>query len=147
MTADTARVRQNYWAILVASLSCFFISAAWYTFFMNAWLSGTGRTVESITEASKAAGLSTWMPYVIAFVCAVLMATTISCVTQLTGPQTAGRGVKTGALLWLGIVVPVWATEYVFEVRPLSLFGINAGFWLIGMTVMGAIVGGWKKKA
>ena len=147
MTADAASVRQNYWAILVASLACFIISAVWYTLFMNAWLSGTGRTMESITEAGKAAGLSTWMPYVIAFVCAVLMATTISCVTQLTGPQTAGRGVKTGALLWLGIVVPVWATEYVFEVRPLSLFGINAGFWLIGMTVMGAIVGGWKKKA
>ena len=147
MTADAARVRQNYWAILVASLACFFISAGWYTLFMNAWLSGTGRTVESITEASKAAGLSTWMPYVVAFACTVLMATAISCLTQLTGQQTAGRGVKTGALLWLGFVVPVWATEYVFEVRPLSLFGINAGFWLVGMTVMGAIVGGWKKKA
>lgn len=45
-----------------------------------------------------------------------------------------------------GICSPVWATEYVFEVRPLSLFAVNAGFWLGGMTVMGAIVGGWKKK-
>jgi hypothetical protein len=27
-----------------------------------------------------------------------------------------------------------------------ALLGINAGFWLIGMILMGAIVGGWNKK-
>jgi hypothetical protein len=26
------------------------------------------------------------------------------------------------------------------------LFAINTGFWLIGMVVMGAIVGAWKKR-
>jgi hypothetical protein len=31
-------------------------------------------------------------------------------------------------------------------VRTWSLLGINAGFWLLGMMLMGAIVGGWKKK-
>lgn len=74
------------------------------------------------------------------------MATAISCVTQLTGPQTALRGIKVGVLLWAGFVLTSWSTEYVFEVRPLSLLGINAGFWLLGMALMGAIVGGWKKK-
>jgi hypothetical protein len=43
-------------------------------------------------------------------------------------------------------VFPTWATEYVFEVRPLSLLGINTGVWLVGMVMMGAIVGAWKKK-
>ena len=73
------------------------------------------------------------------------MATAISCVTQLTGPQTALRGIKVGVLLWVGFVLTTWSTKYVFEVRPLSLLGINAGFWLLGMALMGAIVGGWKK--
>jgi hypothetical protein len=49
-------------------------------------------------------------------------------------------------MLWLGFVVTTYATEYIFEVRPLSLFAINTGFWLLGMILMGAIVGGWKKK-
>jgi hypothetical protein len=30
-------------------------------------------------------------------------------------------------------------------VRPISLFFVNAGYWLLGMMLMGAIVGGWKK--
>ena len=147
MTANAARVRQNYWAIFVASLACFILSAVWYTVFMKIWLSGIGRTLDSIVAAGKAAGMNEWMQYITAFVCTGVMAAAISCITQLTGAQTAARGVKAGTLLWLGFVATVWATEYVFEVRPLSLFAVNAGFWLVGMVVMGAIVGGWKKKA
>ncbi|MFZ0745757.1 MAG: DUF1761 domain-containing protein, partial [Terracidiphilus sp.] len=63
-----------------------------------------------------------------------------------TGPQTALRGVQVAALLWFGLVVTTWSTEYVFEVRPFSLLAVNAGFWLLGMALMGAIVGAWKKK-
>jgi hypothetical protein len=146
MTTNVVRVRQNYLAILVASVTVFLLSAVWYTVFMKIWLTGIGRTLDSIVEAGKAAGMSEWMQYVTAFVCTGVMAVAISCVTQLTGPQTMARGVKVGALLWLGFVATVWATEYVFEVRPLSLFAVNAGFWLVGMVVIGAIVGGWKKK-
>ncbi len=53
---------------------------------------------------------------------------------------------KVAALLWLGCVLTTRATEYVFEVRTYKLFVINTGFWLLGMVLMGAIVGGWKKK-
>jgi hypothetical protein len=90
--------------------------------------------------------MSEVLQYGTALVSAAVIATAISCVTQLTGPQTALRGIRVAAMLWLGFVVTTWATEYIFEVRPLSLFAINAGFWLLGMILMGAIVGGWKKK-
>jgi len=65
---------------------------------------------------------------------------------SLAHDPTALRGIRTGIMLWAGIVVTTFATEYVFEVRPWSLVGINLGFWLIGMILMGAIVGAWKKK-
>ena len=91
-------------------------------------------------------GLNPALQYGTALVSAAVMATAISCVTQLTGPQTALRGIKVGALLWLGFELTSFSTEYVFEVRPWSLLGINAGFWLVGMVIMGAIVGAWKKK-
>jgi hypothetical protein len=94
-----------------------------------------------------AAGMNPNLQYATALLSAVVMAAAISCVTQLTGPQTALRGIKVALLLWLGFVLTTWSTEYVFEIRPLSLLGINAGFWLFGMSLMGAIVGGWKKKS
>ena len=74
-----------------------------------------------------------------------LLATLISSLTQLTGAQTAMRGMKVAAGLWLGCVLPIRATESVFEVRSYSLFALNIIFWLVAMLLMGAIVGAWKK--
>jgi hypothetical protein len=142
MTDAEPRVRQNYLAILVAAIACFLFEAGWYSFFLQGWLEGIGRTKEWLI----ATGVNPSLQYGTALVSAAVMATAISCVTQLTGPQTALRGIKSGALLWLGFVLTTWSTEYVFEVRTFKLLGINAGFWLGGMIVMGAIVGGWKKK-
>jgi hypothetical protein len=137
------RVKQNYLAILVAAIACFLFEAGWYSYFMQAWLNGIGRTKEWLMSS---AGYNPAVQYGTALLGAAVMATAISCVTQLTGPQTAWRGIKVGALLWLGFEATTWSTEYVFEVRPLSLLGINAGYWLLGMMLMGAIVGAWKKK-
>ena len=135
-------VRQNYWAVLVAAVACFLFEACWYSFFYQAWLSGTGRTEEWL----KGTGMNVGVQFGTALVSAAVIAMAISWLTQLTGLQTAVRGMKVALLLWLGFVLTTWATEYVFEVRPLSLFAINCGFWLIGMSLMGAIVGGWRKK-
>jgi hypothetical protein len=136
-------VRQNYWAILVAAVACFLFEAVWYTVFLQGWLDGIGRTRAWL----MASGINPNLQYATALVAAAVIASAISCVTQLTGPQTALRGIKVAVLLWLGFVLTTLSTEYIFEVRPLSLLGINAGFWLFGMCLMGAIVGGWKKKS
>lgn len=136
------RVRQNYLAITLAAVACFLFEAAWYSYFIQAWLDGIGRTSSWL----MASGVNPALQYATALVSAAILATAISCVTQLTGPQTALRGIRVAVLLWLGCVLTTWATEYVFEVRTYKLFAINTGFWLIGMVVMGAIVGGWKKK-
>jgi len=141
MSAD-ARIRQNYLADVVAAIACFAFEAVWYSIFLKQWLAGTGRTMEWLV----ATGMSPLLQYGTALVASAVMAAAISCVIQLTGPQTAVRGMRLASMLWLGFVVTTWATEYVFEVRPWSLFFINAGFWFIGMNLMGAIVGGWRAR-
>ena len=137
-----ARVRQNYLAIAAAAVACFLLEAGWYTVFMNTWLSGIGRSMQWLVSS----GMNPAFQYATALVMAALMATAISCVIQLTGKQTPLRGIKVGALLWAGFELTTWSTEYIFEVRPISLFLVNAGYWLVGMMLMGAIVGAWKKK-
>ena len=138
-----ARVRQNYLANLVAAIACFLLEAGWYSAFMSTWLNGIGRTMQWLMSS----GMNPAIQYATALVMAAVMATAISCVIQLTGKQTALRGIKVGALLWAGFELTTWSTEYIFEVRPISLFLVNAGYWFFGMTLMGAIVGAWKKKA
>ena len=142
MTIQESRVKQNYLAILVAAVACFLLEAGWYSIFLQPWLNGIGHTSQWLMGM----GVNPALQFAVALAAEAVIAAGRSCLIQLTGVQTAMRGVKVAALLWLGFVLPVWSTEYVFEIRPWSLLGINAGFWLIGMMLMGAIVGGWKKK-
>jgi hypothetical protein len=141
--SEDSRVRQNYWADIVAAIACFVLEAVWYSVFYQSWLNGIGRTQE------WAGSTKSLFPFqcATALAAGLVMAAAISCVTQLTGPQTMYRGMRVATALWMGFVITVWATEYVFEVRPWSLLFINAGFWFLGMNIMGAIVGGWKAKA
>ena len=142
MIDEVARVRQNYLAITLAAVACFLFEAAWYSYFLQSWLDGIGRTREWVVSS----GVNPALQYGTALLSAAVIAGAISCVTQLTGPQTVLRGMRVAALLWLGCVLTTWGTEYAFEVRTYKLFAINTGFWLLGMVLMGAIVGGWKKK-
>ncbi|MGA7340844.1 MAG: DUF1761 domain-containing protein [Terracidiphilus sp.] len=142
MPIEQSRVRQNYLAILVAAIACFLFEASWYTLFLDAWIQGVGRSREWLMNQ----GVNPILQYATALVSAAVIAAAISAATQLTGAQTAFRGIKVAAFLWLGFVLTTWATEYVFEIRSYALFAINTGFWLIGMVAMGAIVGAWKKK-
>jgi Protein of unknown function (DUF1761) len=139
---EQARVKTNYWAIIVAAIACFMLEAIWYSIFLQAWLDGLGRTRDIMMHQ----GISEYLQYATALVAAAVMAIAISTVTQLTGPLTARRAIKVGALLWFAFVFTTWSTEYVFEVRSFALLGIKTGFWLLGAMVMGAIVGTWKKK-
>jgi hypothetical protein len=142
MINELKSVRQNYLAITVAAIANFLFEAVWYSYFYQAWLDGIGRTQQFIDQS----GVSLPLQFTTALLASAVIAGAISCVVQLTGEQTALRGIRVAVLLWLGFVLTTWATEYAFEVRTYKLFAINTGFWLLGMMLMGAIVGAWRKK-
>jgi hypothetical protein len=141
MPEGQPRIRQNYFAITMAAIACFLLEAGWYSFFLQSWLDGIGRTREWMLGT----GVNPALQYGAALLSAALVAAVISGFTQFTGPQTALRGIKVAAGLWLGCILPTVATECVFELRTYRLFALNVGFWFVAMIVMGAIVGGWKK--
>ena len=134
-------IRQNYLAIVTAAFACFLFEAVWYGYFNQLWLNGVDRTQEWLMTHNAHPSLQ----YGAALISAGVIAAAISYIVQYTGEQTSARGIRIGALLWFAIVVPTWGTEYMFELRPWSLLGINTGLWAFSMMIMGAIVGGWKK--
>lgn len=141
MPMISPRVRNNYLAIAVAAMTSILFLAIFYTIFLDVWLGGIGR--DRMWLAGN--GASQTLQSAAAVLAAGLLATSISSFVQLTGEQTAVRGMKVAAGLWLGCVVPICAVETVFEVRGYSLFALNVIFWFIAMLIMGAIVGGWKE--
>jgi hypothetical protein len=133
----------NWVAILVAAIASFLFEALWFSVFMSQWLAGIGRTMEWLTSS----GMSPAIQYGVAILCSVIVATVLTICIQASGEQTALRGIICGAIIWFGFVATSWATEYIFEVRTLQIYAINAGYSLFDLMLIGAIVGAWKKKS
>jgi hypothetical protein len=104
------------------------------------WLVGIGKTAEEI----RAPGMPKWLPHVVTLISNFAMAYVLGWLILASGPQTVIRGVQVGAILWV-LIGAAFATEYVFEGRSLQIYAINAGYPLVGMILMGAVLGAWKK--
>ena len=80
--------------------------------------------------------------YLAAFVGSILTAFVLSRVIVLTGARSAGAGAATGILLWLGFVVPIMLGSVLWERKSVKLYIINVGYYLVSMTIIGAVIGG-----
>jgi hypothetical protein len=130
----------NIWAVLVAAVVYWMLGAAWFTILSNPWLASIGKTMDQL----KQEGVNPGVAYGVAFVCNLIIAYVLDWVVITTGEQTAMRGIMLGALLWVGFVGTTIGTAHIFEARSLEGFVLTAGYPLVGMLLMGAIVGGWK---
>jgi len=119
-------VRHNWFAIAVATLLYFLLGGAWFEVFLPPWLGAMG--------------------YVWALAAALVLAIFMSWAVQVADAQTVVGGLKVAAWTWFGVVLTTWSTEYAFEARTVQLLVINTGYCLVGMLLMGAILGGWKKR-
>jgi hypothetical protein len=135
--------RINHVAVIVAAVVYFVLGAGWFTFFSQAWLAGIGKTMEQMQHS----GVPPAVPYALAFVCNLIMAYALAFLAGITAHTKASSGAKLGALLGIAFVATAFATEYAFEARSVQIFAINAGYPVVGMIIMGAIVGGWRGKA
>lgn len=155
----------NFLAILVAALSTFLVGFIWYNpkVFGTIWMNETGMTDEKARQSNmlKTFGLT--------FIFALMFAFMIPSITihQMGALQLAGgnandealiaflqvhgenfRTFKHGALHgFIGgifLALPIVATNSIFEQKSWKYTFVTAGYWVIVMTVMGAIICGWK---
>ena len=133
----------NHIAIVVAAVACFMRGAGWYTVLADRWAAGVGKTMEQL----KAESGGSLVPMVMGFVAILVMCYTLNSLLTRLGDTTAASGAKVGAFVALGFVAANIALNYAFELRGVTLWTINTGYVLVGLTVAGAIIGGWRKKA
>jgi Na+-driven multidrug efflux pump len=133
----------NHFAVVVAAIVFFMLGAGWYTVLADPWAAGVGKTMEQLKRESS----GSFMPMVMGFVAILVMCYTLNSLLNRLGDTTAGGGAKVGAFIALGFVAANIALNYAFELRGVTLWTINTGYVLVGLTVAGAIIGGWRKKA
>ena len=135
-------MKTNYLAVIVAAIAYWLLGAIWYgVVFGKAWMA-----LEHMTE-EQARSMNPVLPYVITLALNVLIAYALAQICIWRNADTLGRGASVGVLLWIGFVGPVTFTTYMYEMRPKELYAINQFFPLAGFVLMGAILGGWKKKS
>ena len=127
----------NIWAILAATISAFVIGGLWYSPFLlvSAWKRANGFTADPPAAGPKG--------FVIAFLLSLVMAFNLAMF--LNAPTTTlAFGAMAGFLAGAGWVTTGIGIVSLFEHRPLNYVLINGGYLTVALTVMGAILGGWR---
>jgi L-cystine uptake protein TcyP (sodium:dicarboxylate symporter family) len=129
----------NWLAVPVAALSAFVLGGIWYgPIFGKAWQRLSGVTDEQIQNANPA------VIYGGAFVLNLVMATSLSLLLQLHPTPALGSGIAVGTLLGLTLIAASMGINYLFARKPLQLWLVDAGYMVLLMAVMGAILGAWR---
>ena len=127
----------NYWAVVVAAIVPMVLGALWYTpaLFARPWMRAVGRT------EAEMGGMG--LGYVLSAVAAVLSSYALARIERWAQVDDLWNGVLVGLLVWVGFVAPVLAVTTYFGGRPRVLWFINAGYQLVSLAIMGAILGAW----
>ena len=128
----------NWLAVIVAAIVKFAIGAGWFTaLFGKRW-----RALQGIAEGSSMSGLPTAM--VVQIIGDLIMAYVLARFILHYGVAGIGGGLLIGFMAWLGFVATIMVGMIFYEKKPAELIAINAGYQLVGILVMGAIIGVWQ---
>lgn len=135
----------NLLAVLVAALASMVLGFLWYgPLFGKPWMAAMGFTKDSMDKA-KAKGMT--MNYVLMAVGSLVMAYVLSHVTSfaMAYMQVSGymAGLSSGFWTWLGFILPVVMGDQLWGGKPWKLLPITAGYYLVSLMIMGAILASW----
>ena len=140
MTHDIDLKRINYLAVVLAAIAAMVIGGIWYNpaVLGAKWMAAAGLTAPPEESMVRAYALG----FIVALVVAFCLALVIDWVKA--GSWMCGAGIA--IVCWLGFALTVRADGVIFAGRPLGLFWIDGGYDLVAYAVMGAIIGGWRRK-
>jgi hypothetical protein len=129
----------NFIAVLVGAIINMVVGAVWYSplLFAKEWMKLTGKKMTSSDKnaANKMYGIS--------FVISLVLSYVLAHFLFFTSAHTAVEGVKTALWVWVGFVTATQLPSFLFEGRPTKLFAINAGYYLVSLVIMGAVLANW----
>ena len=157
----------NFYAILVATLVSLLVGFVWYNpkVFGTIWMNETGMTEEKAQQGNmlKIFGLTIVYSFLISFMLSGMVIHQIGALGMIGGevekalPSYAAfmadygdafRSFKHGALhgCMTGVlfVLPITAINSLFEHKSWKYILVTGGFWVVTLTIMGAIICGWK---
>jgi hypothetical protein len=120
----------NWLAVVIAAVANLVIGFIWYMpqVMGRRWEAAAGRTMAQLAGPM----------WVVVIVTSLVAAYVVALVAASAGDVV--NGAVWGFVLWL-LVAAVMAGSILFEGRNWMYWGLNAGYWLLSLLVMGGIVG------
>jgi len=128
----------DWLAVLVATAIAFMLGAAWYSkaLFGNTWMRDVGLTEEVVASANMPRTMAG--AFVLQFIAAV-------AVSAFLGTGSSWQeGLHVGLLIGLFWVATAYGVTYLFEQRPLRLWLVNAGYYVVWYALIGTIIGAFE---
>jgi hypothetical protein len=132
--------RPNYLGIIAGAVVFFAFGAIWYTLLSGPWIAAVGKTKEEFAAAG-------FWPYVVSFAACLLVAYCFDNMLWHYERADAMKGAQVGLLTSVCIATAMLATTYSFELRPVTLVLIDAGYCIVGFVISGAVVGAIRGRA
>ena len=123
----------NMIAIIVAAVVSMAIGAAWYGVLGKPWMAAVGKPKETFKPTPG--------PFIIAFVCQLIMAWMLAGVIGHLGDITVVRSLISALFVWFGFVVTTMLVNHRFQAASWSLSLIDGGHWLGVLLCMGLVIG------
>jgi hypothetical protein len=133
-----AAIAVSWWAIIIAAIVKFLIGWAWYAppVLGRRWAALSGQSMDSDFSGMAPA-------IVVQLIGDLVMAYVLARFIGHYGADGLVNGAVIGFMAWLGFVATLMVTSIFYEKKPIELIAINAGYQLVGIVVMGAIIGWW----
>jgi hypothetical protein len=159
----------NLLAVLVAALSSFVVGFIWYNpkVFGTIWMKEAGFAQEQSKKGNmlKIFGLTFVYSLMVAFTMPALVIHQMGALSMIGGPmfvetakpsylafmadygdafRTFKHGALHGFIAGIFLALPIISINGLFEQKSWKYMAIQAGYWIVILTVMGSIVCGWK---
>jgi Protein of unknown function (DUF1761) len=159
----------NFIAVLVASLVTLLMGFVWYhpKFLGTIWMRETGMTEEKAKQGNmlKIFGLALFYSVLLAMSLPSLVIHQMGALSAIGGPsmiasakpsytafmadygdafRTYKHGALHGFLTGAFLILPTIAITGLFEQKSWKYILVNAGYWMVSLMIMGAIICGWK---
>ena len=158
-------MEMNFLALAVAAVSTLLVGFIWYhpKVFGTAWMKAAGLTEEDLKKGNmlKIFGLTLILSFMIATVLQMLTIHQMGAMSLTKGDlgelpsykafmddygtvfRTFKHGAFHGFLTGLFFALPIIAITGLFEHKSAKYIFINSGYWIVSLTLMGAIICGW----
>lgn len=133
----------NIFVVAVVGVLNMSLAYFWYapSMFGGRWMRAVGLTPGRVTEIQQGGMRRSAL---LSLFTSLMMAYVLATIIGIMGFTGLAYGAVTGLLVWVGFLATSLLGPVLWEGRPMSLYAINAGYYLVSLVLMGAVLGAWR---